>query len=427
MNARTESKALAPIEDGPKNYAMLPDRHEWNVLQAMAKTASNTRFFSQLGGEAGILSIMLYARELNIPPMAAVMGGFHNIQGRVEMSARLMTMRIRQAGHALKLKHLDHEKCIVYGKRTDTGEDMEAGYTFQEAQEAGLAKDGSNWMKFREDMLWARAISRLARRLYPDVVGTAYIEGEILEMIPTRSETRYLPEESKAVAPDFDSLEKKLAFDEEIPEDVDRERLEGYARICADHFGQDLEEFKQKILDGNQMEDFISAFRGWEQKNPTQPMDKGENAQQGGEELSGTPEKDLDPWDEFRDEFINLRQAGFSTWVFKNKDQMAEAPEAIQQEAMAKWEKLYPDNQWPLNSNPEESPKTDETETHPPHGGDGEIPPAWDMPKICAPFIDKLGKGTAYGIMNTDNPASIPEEERLSVIVALRKAAEDVQ
>jgi hypothetical protein len=38
-------------------------------------------------------------------------------------------------------------------------------------------------MKYPEDMLYNRALSRLARRLFADVIGTSYIEGEIREAI----------------------------------------------------------------------------------------------------------------------------------------------------------------------------------------------------------------------------------------------------
>lgn len=418
----TETTALATIEDGPKNYAMLPDRHEWSVLQAMAKTAGSTRFFGQLGGEAGILSIMLYARELNIPPMAAIMGGFHNIQGRVEMSSRLMTMRIRQAGHALKLKQLDHERCTVYGKRTDTGEEMEATYTFEEAQEAGLVKDGSNWKKFRQDMLWARAISRLGRRLFPDVIGTAYVDGEILEMIPERSETRPLAQEKETVfSPDFDNAEKP-GFDELIPEDIDRERLETYAGQCAEHFEQDLSEFKMKIVEGNQIEDFLQAFHGWVSKNLAEELDPNKSPDKA--EKPKSQDEPPEPWAEFRDEFINLRSAGFSTWIYKNKERLSEAPQEIQEEAKAKWEKLYAGNPWPLDAVTEDAPDAADPETHPPHGVGEAIPAAWDMPGLCAPFISKLGKGTAYEIMGTDNASQVPQDDRVTVIEALRKAAE---
>jgi hypothetical protein len=278
------------------------------------------------------------------------------------MSARLMTMRIRQGGHMLKLKHLDHEGCTVYGKRTDTGEDMEATYTFQEAKEANLVKQDGNWMKFRQDMLWARAISRLARRLFPDVIGTAYVEGEILEMIPERSETKIFPAETdgQIVSPSFE--EASSDFNSLLPPDVDKTMVERYVATCAGHFKQSEQEFKAAIVENNQIQDFLKAFRTWTAKQPGQTMDHGENGPQRGQELPQAPEdeKNADPWQEFRSEFINLRYAGYATWTYKNRDRLVEAPEAIRQEAREKWGKLYPANRWPLDP-PE--PEAEDTAT----------------------------------------------------------------
>jgi hypothetical protein len=61
-----------------------------------------------------------------------------------------------------------------------------------------------------------------------------------------------------------------------------------------------------------------------------------------------------DPWADFRSQFINLKGAGFSTFVFKNKDRLKECPPEIQKEAIEKWVKLYPGNPYPLNAETEQ-------------------------------------------------------------------------
>src|SRR5574343_474492 len=166
---------------------LVPNQQELDVYMVMAKRAAESKFYQQMGGEAGVIAIMLYARELGVSPMLAISGGFHNIQGKVEMSARLMNMMIRRAGHSLNIQHPDENTCKIHGKRADTGEEYTASYTFKEAQDAGIAKPGGGWFKHREDMLFARAISRLARRLFPDVIGTAYVEGEMSDTLPMKN------------------------------------------------------------------------------------------------------------------------------------------------------------------------------------------------------------------------------------------------
>ena len=83
---------------------LIPTENQLNAIGFMAKQASASKFYASLGGEAGIVSIMLLARELDVPPMQALSGGIWNIQGKVEMSARMMNMKIRQSGHKMQTK-----------------------------------------------------------------------------------------------------------------------------------------------------------------------------------------------------------------------------------------------------------------------------------------------------------------------------------
>ena len=157
----------------------LPTEHEIAVMQTMAKSAYGSSFFKRVGGLEGVLTVMLAARELGIPPMQALMGGIHIIEGRPEISARLIGLKIRQAGHAMKIIEANTKKCVIYGKRSDTGEEWTETYEIEEARVAGKIKPDSNWLKVPGDMCFARCISRLGRRLFPDVIMNAYVEGEV--------------------------------------------------------------------------------------------------------------------------------------------------------------------------------------------------------------------------------------------------------
>jgi hypothetical protein len=114
--------------------------------------------------------------------MMALNGGMWNIQGKIELSARLMTYLIRRAGHSLIVKTINDNECVLEGTRKDNGDCCTASFTIQEAQKAGLIRSGSNWIKYPQDMLYARALSRLGRRLFADVIGNAYVSGEIREV-----------------------------------------------------------------------------------------------------------------------------------------------------------------------------------------------------------------------------------------------------
>lgn len=158
---------------------LLPAHQEFLMFQTIAKSAKASGLYG--GDENKIFMVLLAARELGIPPMLSLNGGIWNIQGKIEISARLMNSMIRRAGHTMSIKSTAQE-CVIIGKRADTGEEHTETFTWAMAEKAGLSK-GNVWQKYPEDMLYNRCMSRLARRMFPDVIGTAYVEGEIKEAI----------------------------------------------------------------------------------------------------------------------------------------------------------------------------------------------------------------------------------------------------
>ncbi len=160
-------------------YNVPPTSHEMTVYQYMAEQAVTSKMYRGIGDQAGVMMIMLSARELGIPPMQALNGGINIIQGKVEISARMMSALIRKAGHTIQVKESTELECVLVGKRSDTNETLTASFSVQEAQKAGLVKPGGGWTKWPKDMCFARALSRLARQLFSDVIGIGYVEGEI--------------------------------------------------------------------------------------------------------------------------------------------------------------------------------------------------------------------------------------------------------
>lgn len=161
----------------PQN-TLIPTKHEWDVYEAMSAMAAGTPFYGKLGGKNGIMAIMLYAREIGMPPMSAINGGIDNIMGRLSISARSVNEKIRLSGHQIRVKSISDTECTIWGKRKDTGEEMESTFTLDDAKRAQLFKKDGGYEKNPQDMMFARAISRLGRRLFPDVIKGATIEGE---------------------------------------------------------------------------------------------------------------------------------------------------------------------------------------------------------------------------------------------------------
>lgn len=161
------------------SLAVIPSKEEMSVIEIIAKAAADSKHFDKLGGYAGILSICLYSREIGMPPLAALYGGMHNIQGKISMSSEMMMSLIRKQGHKIEILEATALNCRVRGTRKDTGESYTACFNFEDAKRAGLVKAGGAFEKHPSDMLFARATGQLKRRLFPDIAAKAYIEGEL--------------------------------------------------------------------------------------------------------------------------------------------------------------------------------------------------------------------------------------------------------
>lgn len=234
---------------------LVPSEVEIKTLSYIAKTAQNSGLYSGVGGEAKILMILLAAMELGVKPMSALNGGIWNIQGKIEISARLMNSMIRRAGHSITTKQCDSKACIMEGKRKDNGDSFTVSFTIEDATKAGLAAR-DQWRKYTEDMLYARCMSRLARRLFPDIIGTAYVEGEIRD---------------SDVKPDvgdkpIQEIQETIEIPVEEVEDPCKEQIEQMISQYPNYNGSNVELFleKMKEIRKKPMKDILEEFRNHE-------------------------------------------------------------------------------------------------------------------------------------------------------------------
>jgi len=160
--------------------------------QKMCSQLMKTPHYAKMG-ELGIFTILQKARSVGLNPLDALNGAMYFVNGKVELSANTMNYMIRAKGHSItKDPKSNHEICILHGKRADNGDTWTASFSIKEAKAAGIYKN--TWEKYPEDMLFARALTRLARQLFPDVIKGCYVEGEIRDAIEAE---RYSPVENK--------------------------------------------------------------------------------------------------------------------------------------------------------------------------------------------------------------------------------------
>lgn len=147
--------------------------------QSICEKLFQMKHYQKIGAE-GIYAIVCKARILGINPMDAVNGAIYVTNGKTELAANTMNYLIREAGHSItKDPKSDKTCCILHGRRKDNGDTWTVSFSIDDAKKAGIFKNV--WNTYPEDMLFARALTRLARQLFADVIKGCYTEGEIID------------------------------------------------------------------------------------------------------------------------------------------------------------------------------------------------------------------------------------------------------
>lgn len=165
--AEVVDRNLLPLTEAPVTY---------RTLQTIARTDFVPAALR--GRPEAVLAAVLYGRELGLEPMQSL-AHIDVIDGRPSPSAELTARLVRAAGHKIEVLAATDQVCTLRGTRVDTGETMEVTFTIEDAARVTTKENGnrialSETKRYREypgDMLWARAVTRLARRLFPDVQG----------------------------------------------------------------------------------------------------------------------------------------------------------------------------------------------------------------------------------------------------------------
>lgn len=130
-----------------------------------------------LKSAGAVLTAILYGQEIGLTPMQALQD-VQVIQGKPTISAAGLQAKVLEAGGSIReIEHTD-KICRLEFKRGK--EIREFSFAWEEAVLMGLAaKD--NWRKMPKDMLYARAVSRGARRMFADVIRGFYSKEEMLD------------------------------------------------------------------------------------------------------------------------------------------------------------------------------------------------------------------------------------------------------
>lgn len=148
-------------------------------------TKSNLLPVAYRGKPMDAMIAMLYGQEMGLPPMSALQRVVV-INGKPTLDAQGMNALIRAAGHSIQPTVHTTENCTLVGKRMDNGDTATVEYTIADAQAAGLLRNDT-WKKYPKSMLFARALSQLARELFSDVLmGVSYVPEEMGSVVEDR-------------------------------------------------------------------------------------------------------------------------------------------------------------------------------------------------------------------------------------------------
>lgn len=161
-------------------------------------------------GEDVVFAIVAKARSLNMDPMYALNGGLFNIKGKIGMPAEAMAAMIREKGHSIqKDKASTDTCCILHGKRKDNGDTWTCKFSIEDAKKAGIY--AQTWEKYGAAMCYNRAMSFLARQLFPDIIkGAGYTMDELKEIAKVENYQQPAPE----IEVEFEEVKNPITSDQ---------------------------------------------------------------------------------------------------------------------------------------------------------------------------------------------------------------------
>jgi hypothetical protein len=167
---------------------------DFDTMQRVSLALYKSKYFGDVQSEAQAIVKVMAGSELGLPPFAS-MTGIHIIKGKPVLGSNVIATLVKNdPRYDYRIEQADETTCQIvwFENGTNVGSSF---FTMKEAQAANLAgKD--NWKKYPSDMLFARAISRGARRFAPGIFGGSPVytpdelgadidpEGYVVEVTP---------------------------------------------------------------------------------------------------------------------------------------------------------------------------------------------------------------------------------------------------
>ena len=142
---------------------------QMNSLTLAAKALQASGYFGDVKSEAQALVKVMAGAEIGLPPFAS-MTGIHIVQGKPVIGSNLIATLVKNdPRYDYRVKQADASACVItwYEGGQVVGE---SSFTMTEATAAGITNKPT-WKAYASDMLFARALTRGARRFAPGIFG----------------------------------------------------------------------------------------------------------------------------------------------------------------------------------------------------------------------------------------------------------------
>jgi hypothetical protein len=189
---------------------------QFDAIKGAALALHESGFFSDVKSEAQAIVKVMAGAELGIPPFAS-MSGIHIVQGKPVLGSNVIATLVKNdPRYNYHIRQQTDEACILEWFEHGAPQGQST-FTIQEAQRAGLTSK-NNWKTYPSDMLFARAISRGARRFAPGIFGGAPVytpdemgvdtdeDGYIVEVVEVKPEPQPEPEHEQPATFEHDGV-----------------------------------------------------------------------------------------------------------------------------------------------------------------------------------------------------------------------------
>lgn len=221
----TESKALITVPRQTNLYS-LPAVEEWKQLGEYADTLVKSRYLpAHIQSKDQMVAIILRARDLGVSVTLAI-NHFYVVYNKVGIEAQGQLAIIRSKVPDFKFKTLTEDNTRAVVEATRGGQTERFSFTIEEAKALGLADNPKKpqWQTQRANMLWCRAVTKMGRRMFSDVLLGMAATPDDLEIEAEAERSR--PKMKDVVSEIEDSKPSDTTLNDRIKEKTDKLKKE---------------------------------------------------------------------------------------------------------------------------------------------------------------------------------------------------------